>query len=303
MKKLSIIILSFNTKKILEMCLSSVLKEITNDKNFELIVVDNGSTDGSVKMIETVIRDQLSGTGKKKSVARHRLLSANHQPLITGNRSPITISLIRNQENFGFSKAVNQGIKRSTGELILLLNSDTIIQKDFFKNLLNFENKVSPAIIGVKFLDPDKKPQPSVFHLPTIKRAMEEFWFGKTGSFSKYLPETDDYIEADAVSGGGMLIPKAIIDKIGLLDERYFFYFEDLEYCRRARKNGYKVYYYPGSQLIHLHGTSGTSLAGKEDQWKRLIPSSKIYYGPLKHYLITFIIWTGQKWKRVLGKK
>lgn len=284
MKKLSIIILSFNTKNILKECLSSVLKEIDDDKNYELIVIDNGSTDGSVEMIKNYIN---------KSSRQFVKIRDNSGKII----------LIENKENLGFSKAVNLGIKKSTGELILLLNSDTVIQKDFFKNLLNFENKVSPSIIGVKFLDPDKDPQPSVFHLPTVRRAMEEFWFGKTGSYTKYLPIINDYIEVEAVSGGGMLIPKIIIDKIGLLDERYFFYFEDLEYCRRAKKNGYKVYYYSGSQLIHVHGASGTSLAGKEDQWKRLIPSSKIFHGPLKHYLITFIIWTGQRWKRVFQKE
>ncbi|MBU2577908.1 hypothetical protein KKA69_03680, partial [Patescibacteria group bacterium] len=87
-------------------------------------------------------------------------------------------------------------------------------------------------------------------------------------------------------------------DRIGLLDERYFMYFEDLDYCRRVRKAGYKVFYLPQAEIIHEHGASGQHLIGQLDQWKRLVPSSKVYYGFFKHYLISFILWVGQKWQK-----
>jgi len=72
-------------------------------------------------------------------------------------------------------------------------------------------------------------------------------------------------------------------------------YFEDLDFCRRVRKAGYKIYYLPTAEIIHEHGASGKTLVDPADQWKRLIPSSKIYHGWLKHYLISFILWSGQK--------
>jgi len=89
-----------------------------------------------------------------------------------------------------------------------------------------------------------------------------------------------------------------VINKIGLLDERYFMYFEDLDYCRKAKKFGLKVYYLPTAKIIHEHGASGRKLAKPEEQWKRLIPSSKIYHGPLRHFLINLIIRLSRLWEK-----
>lgn len=254
---ISIIIPSFNTKEFLKRCLNSIISS-----QVEVVVVDNASTDGSVEMI-------------KEEFPK--------------------IRVIRNEENFGFAKAVNQGLRIALGETFLVLNSDTQIQPGIIEKLLEFERKVRPAIIGAGLINPDGSVQASVFHLPTLWRAIKEYWLGKTGEFSKYAPRGDEPVEVEAVSGGAMLISKGVIDKIGLLDETYFMYFEDLDFCRRAKKAGFKVYYLPSAEVIHEHGASGKSLAKVEDQWKRLVPSSKIYHGFLKHYLINFILWVGQK--------
>ena len=94
------------------------------------------------------------------------------------------------------------------------------------------------------------------------------------------------------------MIKKSLFNKIGGWDKRYFMFFEDLELCRQIRKLGYKIYFFPSCHLIHCHGASGKALADSANQWRRLIPSSKIYHGLLKHYLLYLITWSGQKWKK-----
>ena len=280
---LSIIIVNYNTKDLLKRCLQSVISDwllvikvqLSTARNqlptAEVIVIDNGSTDGS----EKYLRSQISNLKTKIK--------------------NLKLKVLLNKTNLGFAKAVNQGIKQARGKAIFLLNPDTIVKPESLKKLLEFEKKVSPAIVGVRMLNSDGSIQGSVFNLPTVKRAIEEFWLGKKGAFSKYAPFEDKPIEVESVSGGAMLISKKVIEKIGLFDERYFMYFEDLDYCRRARKAGFKIWYLPTAEIIHEHGASGKFLAKPEDQWKRLIPSSKIYHGSLKHYLIWLIIWSGQK--------
>ena len=266
--KLSIIVVSYNTKPILEKCLLSVFKEGEGVLDgFEVVVIDNASSDDSVKMI------------KKKF--------------------PKT-KLIVNKNNLGFSKAVNQGLREAKGESILLLNSDTYLTKDCLKKLLSFEKDVGPAVVGTRLLNPDGSIQPSVFKLPTLKRAFLEYWLGKKDYFSKYAPKGDKPQEVETVVGGVMLIPREVLEKVGMLDERFFMYFEDLDYCRRVKKAGFKIYYFPEAEIIHEHGASGKLLASPENQWKRLIPSSKIYHGKIKYYLISFIIWLGLKKQKIL---
>jgi len=270
MLEFSIIIVSYNTKDILKKCLISIFQEkLVKNGGSEVIVIDNASIDQSASVV-------------KKEFPK--------------------VKLIINEKNLGFAKAVNQGIRAARGRNILLLNSDTIVQEGTLEKLLRFEDETRPSIIGLKMLNTDKTAQGSVFNFPTIKRAIEEFWFGRKGAFSKFVPSENVSIEVEAISGGAMLIPREIIEKIGLFDERYFMYFEDLDYCRRARKAGFKIYYLPSAKVIHEHGASGKHLATKKDQWRRLIPSSKIYHGLLRHYLINMIIWSGQKWRGLLKK-
>lgn len=279
---LSIIIISYNTRDLLKKCLESVVdglqttdyglrgknhrrqKTVDSRPNIEIVVVDNASRDGSAEMV-------------KKEFPKVRL--------------------VENKNNLGFAKAVNQALRVTTGKSILLLNPDSEVKRGAFDRLLTFEKEAKPAIVGAKLLNPDGTVQPSVFHLPTIKRAIEEYWFGKKGSFSKYIPLGKDASEVEAVSGGAMLISREVFDRIGFFDEKYFMYFEDLDYCRRARRAGFKVYYLPGAEIFHEHGASGRELAKADDQWRRLIPSSKIYHGLFKHYLINTILWTAQKMK------
>jgi GT2 family glycosyltransferase len=276
---LSVIIVNFNTKKLLRDCLESLIssfKEIRKkDKDFylEIIIVDNGSKDGSVEMI-----------------GKEFLPKAIHA-------SYPEIFLIENIYNWGFAGAVNKGIKKSKGEFIFLLNSDTIVNPEALKKALDFFKNKKQAIAGLKLINLDGSIQPSVYHFPTILRAIKEFWFNIKNSYQKYYPKTKEPIKVDAVTGAAMIFPKSIVKKIGMLDEKYFFYFEDLDFCRKAFKNNIPVFYLPQAEIIHHHGASGIEMQEIVHQW--LVESSKKYNGLLKYYLLTLVIWLGQKIKRI----
>lgn len=261
---LSVIIVSFNTKGLTEDCIKSALKEKTQ-LNLEMIVIDNDSKDGSVEMLR---RYKKSGQ----------------------------IRLIENDSNTGFSFANNQGIKIAHGRHVLLLNSDTVVKKGALSALVDFAGGHEDAgIVASRLLNGDGTIQPSCLHFPTVKNAILEFWFGKKGLFEKYAPKTKKPVVVDAAVGASFLMTERALKEIGMLDEKYYFYFEDIDYCRRVKAAGLKVYYLPDSEVIHYHGASGKKIADPANQWRRLIPSSKIYHGLFNHYLIAAIILTGQK--------
>jgi GT2 family glycosyltransferase len=152
------------------------------------------------------------------------------------------------------------------------------------------------GLIGPKFLNPDLTIQASVFHPQTIINAFKEFWLGKN-SYSKYFPDVDIPTPVWALSGGAVLISRTDFNQVGGWDEKYFFYYEDLELCRQFRKLGKLIIYYPHCQVIHRHGVSGKTVANPQNQWRRLIPGSILYHGYFKHQLINLIIWLSQKFK------
>jgi hypothetical protein len=264
---LSIIIVSFNTKDLLKRCLESLPSFL------EIIVVDNGSTDGTILMLKKIKESK-----NKK------------------------IKIIENKENVGFARAVNQGLKQAEGEYLLLLNSDIFVKGNALEKLINFAKEQSQiGVVGGKLINPDGSLQGSCFYLPTISRIVREFWFNGSSFLNKYAPLGKKPVEVEAIIGAVFLIPKKVLRKVGFFDERYFMYFEDLDYCRRVRKNGFKVYYLPEAEFIHEHGASGRNIPQKTHRW--LVESSKVYHGVIKYYLITFIIWSGQKCQKILKKK
>jgi hypothetical protein len=267
MVDISIIIVNYNTKDLTLQCVKSIVYSKSKLK-YEIILIDNGSTDGSLTDFR---KFKISN-----SVSR--------------------IKIIGNNDNLGFSKANNQGIKSAVGKYILLLNSDTKTKRGALEELVSFANSTPDAgVVGSQLLNIDGSFQPSVFRFPTILRAALQYWFGKKGVLDKYVPTGDKPVEVDAVVGASFLITPKGLQEVGFLDERFFMFYEDLNYCRRVWKEGLKVYYLPKSQVIHYHGASGTKVKDDANQWRRLIPSSKIYHGIMKHYLLNFIIWSGQK--------
>lgn len=232
MIKLSVIIVNYNVKHFIEQCLFSVLKASENI-TCEVFVVDNNSVDGSVTLI------------KEKFPQIH---------------------LIENKTNTGFSVANNQALRLAKGEYVLLLNPDTVVQEDTFSKILTFMD-INPQAggLGVKMLDGQGNFAPeSKRGLPTPVVAFYKMFglarlFPKSKRFGKYhltyLPE-NQINEIEVISGAFMLMRKSALDKIGLLDETFFMYGEDIDLSYRIIKAGYKNYYFPDTQIIHYKGES-----------------------------------------------
>ena len=260
--EISIVIVNFNTAKLIRECINSISKYPPR-VSYEIIVVDNGSDE------KLEIRDK-------------------------------NIKIINNKENLGFARANNQGIKVAKGSYILLLNSDTEVKKGSIDALLDFARKNKEAgVVVPKLLNSDGSVQGSAFRFPGIWLAVREYWLGEKGLFNKYIPGKGP---VDVAVMAGFLITPQVLNKVGLLDERYFFFFEDFDYCKRIKEAGFTIYYLPEAEVVHHHGASGEKIATWDNQWRRLIPGSKLYHGPLMHYLIFFVMWTSQKWKRLLNQ-
>jgi GT2 family glycosyltransferase len=154
------------------------------------------------------------------------------------------------------------------------------------------------AAIGPMFLNPDRTPQPSVFPPQTLTNAFKEYWLNLP-AFSKYLPPSSKPQPVYCISGGAFLIKRSDFESAGRWDEKYFFYYEDLDLCRRLYNLKRQIYFYPSCQIIHHHGLSGQKLASPQTQWKRLIPGSIIFHGHFIHYLLFAIIRTSQIFKKL----
>lgn len=270
---LSIVIVNYNTKKLVLDCVGSIKKE-GSEISKEIIIVDNASSDGSNEAFKKLEKENKN------------------------------LKLILNKENLGYAKANNQGIRISKGKYLLLLNSDTLVKKNSLRNLVKFAFKTTDAgVVGSKLYNLDGSIQSSCYHFPTIKNAILEYFLGKKGLFEKFVPEGKDPITVDALVGASFLITPKARQEVGVLDERYWAYFEDIDYCRQVWKKGLKVYYLPSSEIIHYHGASFKKATPDDaKRWRRLIPSSKIYHGLVYHYVINSIIWIGQKWQILLKR-
>lgn len=246
----SIIIVNFNTEKLVHDSIESI-KRNTRDISYEIIVVDNASNEKLKK---------IDGT-----------------------------KVIYNKTNLGFSKANNIGIKEAKGKYILLLNSDTVIREGAIDKLYRFaKDNTDAGVVVPRLFNTDGSIQPSCFRLPTIGLAFKQYFLNGERLLDKYFPkaETPRTVEC-AVMACFLITPKGL-DKVGKLDEKYFMYFEDIEYCKKINESGLKIYYLPTAQVIHLHGGSGAPN-------RYLVESSKKYHGIIKYYIFTFILWLGQK--------
>lgn len=240
MVKLSVIIVNYNVKHFLEQCLYSVREAAAPNPArgakgiaVEVWVVDNNSVDGSIEMLKEKFPE---------------------------------VKLIENKQNAGFSVANNQAIKRATGEYILLLNPDTLVEEETFTKTIAFMDEHPDAgALGVKMIDgkghflPESKralPTPEVAFYKTFGFS---FLFPKSKKFGKYhltYLSQDDTNKVDVLSGAFMLIRKAALDKAGLLDETFFMYGEDIDISYRIIKAGYHNYYFPQTRIIHYKGES-----------------------------------------------
>jgi len=272
---LSIIIVSWNIRDQLKNCLQSI-HAFTKDLNIEIFVVDNNSSDGTCRMVF--------------------------------EKFPI-VKLVGNKANVGFAKANNQAMYLCTGRYVLLLNPDTVIYQKSFANMIKFmDSHPNAAACTCKILDNKK----NIFCFRTKELTLKDELFRDTlfgwlfSSCRKQL-EKMDYNRTQKVNripGTCMMVRREVVEKVGMLDERYFLYVEDDDWCRRINQIG-EIYYVANAAIEHLQGKSSEQV--REKAWRvgtnsRFLFYEK-YYGNFPTFLlriallssaaISFVKWKG----------
>ncbi|MDQ5985428.1 MAG: hypothetical protein CSYNP_01138 [Syntrophus sp. SKADARSKE-3] len=245
---LSIIIVNYNTKALLWDSIDSII-ENTKGLEYEILVIDNGSTDGSQDMIR--------------------------------ERYPHII-LHDNKENVGFSKANNQGYRMSRGNYLLFLNSDTIIVNSAIKTMINYLMDHSEVgIVGPKIYNAEKQPSRSFMRFLDAKvlflGTKYLSWCINTAKYRLHY-DTYDYTTTQNVpwlSGACLMIPRNVFEEVGCFDEGYFLYLEDMDLCMQVKKKGYANIFLPSAEIIHLFG-------GSTKHQKTQV--NKIYKDSARHY-------------------
>jgi GT2 family glycosyltransferase len=216
---LSVVIVNWNTAGLLRECLASVLAA-SSDYSPQVIVVDNASTDGSAEMM---------------------------------TREFSTVRLIESHKNVGFACANNLGIAASDGRYVLLLNSDTVVKPGALTSLGDAE----AGAVGPRLLQSNGEPQAFAFgHDPTLPYLLRRGISRLMLKRALHDWRTTQIQEVDWVSGACLLTRRKTIDQVGLLDENFFMYFEDNDWCLQIRQAGWKVYYNPQVEIMHMGGQS-----------------------------------------------
>jgi len=249
--KLSVIILNYNVRYFLELCIKSVQAAIT-EIDAEIIVVDNDSSDKSCAMVKQ---------------------------LFPG------VQLLENKENVGFSKANNQGVAIAKGEYVCILNPDTVVAEDTFLQLLNFSSsKNNLGIVGCKLIDGSGKFLPeSKRNIPTQLIAIKKLIGLSRGYYVSTLKDTD-IGKASVFVGAFMFLTKKRYQEIGGFDERYFMYGEDIDFSYSMLNAGYDNYYYGKTTVIHYKGESTLK---DEVYAQRFYGAMKLFYK--KHFKPNFL--------------
>ena len=248
-KDVAIIIVSWNVRKPLQDCLESIFRLTQNEKPHQVIVVDNASTDGTVDMVRQQFPE---------------------------------VTMVANQTNVGFAAANNQGMRLSGAPAILLLNPDTLVHPGSLPAMVHaFVQHPKAGIIGPKLLNVDGTVQPSVRRLPSataliaIALKIRHVW--------KNFPPLQRYLATDVdenaeqavgqVMGAAFLIRRELMKAIGLLDERFYIWFEEVDYCKRAADAGWETWYVPNATITHLGGESFRQQSNlqKQRQWQKSV--------------------------------
>ena len=253
---ISIIIVNYNVKELIIPCIDSITKYMVTKNSYEIIVVNNS------------INERLE-----------KNLDADFQ----------NIKLINNSNNVGFSKAVNQGFKKASGEYILILNPDTLFIDDSLEKMLQRAKKSNnPCIIGPKIMSAKMRPEKSHWKKPRlIKTILSLFYinisdFWRNYSHSKHLGENI----VDTVSGCAMLMKRSVFSLLEGFNPDLF-WMEDIDFCVRAKERGYETIFFPNAQIIHYGGQSSKSNVKVRISNQVL---SKIKYFKIHHTKIEIII-------------
>jgi GT2 family glycosyltransferase len=223
---LSILIVNWNTKDYLLQCVESIFQTIRRS-SWEIFVIDNGSVDGSGEAVQ---------------------------------KSFPSIRLIENERNLGFAKAMNQGLQQSSGRHALLLNPDARLKEGAIERMLSFmETHSEVGVAGGQLLNEDGSKQNSIANFPSLATEL----FNKSllrWMFPKRFPGKErnyfEPIEVDSVIGACMIVRREAMEQVGLMDEDYFLFLEETDWCYRMKKAGWKVYHLPEAEIYHVQGKS-----------------------------------------------
>jgi len=293
MKKVFLIILNWNGGGMTVNCLHSLKSIKTDGMDIEIVVVDNGSTDNSLKLIE------------------HFKLEIK--------KSHLKLRILRNKINLGFAEGNNVGIRyalKNGADYILILNNDTTVDKDLLVQLIkqaSLDNRI--GILG-----------PKIYFAPGYEYHKERYKLNERGKVFWYAGglidwnnvycshrrvdevdkgQYDKVEETDFVSGCAMLVKKEVFEKIGLFDPRYFLYLEDADFCHRAKKAGFKVVYTPPGKVWHYNASSSEVGGPLHDYFftrNRMLFGTK--YAPLKSKLALLkesvkLLLVGRRWQKL----
>lgn len=233
MVDLSVIIVSYNTKQLLDDCLQSLQAAIAPEGGMEIVVVDNASQDGS----QVLVREQYPD-----------------------------VKLVENEDNLGFSAANNRGTAVSQGKYVLFLNSDTVVSpRAIIEPLTYLQSNPDVGALTTKLLYPNGERDPDNHRgFPTPWNAICHFsglsrLFPENPTFNDYFQSYKDFDvthDVPVIAGSYMMMPAALCQQLGGWDETYFFYGEDIDFCYRIHQAGYRIVYYAEVEVLHYKGAS-----------------------------------------------
>ncbi len=277
--KLSIILVNWKTPDLTRNALASIYKE-TGGFNFEIIVVDNNSQDGSVEMIK---------------------------------REFPQVVLITNTDNLGFGKANNQALKIAKGDYIMFLNTDVVVLEGALNKLVHYlDQHQDVMMVGPRLLNKDltfqhacrrRLPNPinSFFHLFGLTKIFKNSKL--VNEYKQYDLSPDITGPAEALSGAAMMFRRRVYEEIGGFDERFFFYGEDLDFCKRVLDQGWKTVYVSEANIIHFGGQS--SAKRRTQSLHNFYQAMWLYYKKhfYKKYNIIFslVVWLGIKLRMAIA--
>ncbi len=281
--KLSIIIVNYNTYNLTKQTIESIIQK-EHAFEYEILLVDNASSDGSIEKLQQEFNELMF-----KGI----------------------LQIFINKANLGFAKANNIGIRVANGEYILLLNSDTVVNEDCLELCIKQMNEnTNIGALGCKVVLPDGTldhackrgfPTPKVSFYYLLKLHKRDPI--KYGQYDALHLHEDEAGEVDSLMGAFMLMPKAVLNEIGLLDEDFFMYGEDIDLCYRIKEGGYKILYYPKAQITHHKGGSSKKKRTKViyDFHKAMWIFYKKHYYKKYNFAITLLVYIGI-WAKYLLK-
>jgi N-acetylglucosaminyl-diphospho-decaprenol L-rhamnosyltransferase len=257
---LSVVTVSYNTRELLRACLASVISTLPSTLDYELFVVDNASADGSAAMVREDFPQ---------------------------------VRLVCNSENRGFSAANNQGLEKSSGRYLMLLNPDTVVGVGALEWMLKaLEERIEVGAVGPRLVFPDGGFQHSAFTFPTLPMIFLDFFpihhrlleSRLNGRYPREWYQRGDPFRIDHPLGAALMVKRMVVEEVGLLDEGFFMYCEEIDWCLRIKQAGWQILCCPQAEVIHHAGESTGQF--RDEMYVELHKSR--YYLYEKHYAALF---------------